>query len=96
MRNKQKYIYAMQCNDFVKFGMSHRPEFRIKELQIGNPYKIILLLAVPYNSCHLIEKQIHHYFDGKRETGEWFRVDDAIRDFVKYLKNIEYELINRK
>jgi hypothetical protein len=83
----------MQCNEYVKFGISKNPEYRIKELQTGNPYKIKLLLKLEYDDYYGIENNIHRYFDKKREIGEWFLIDKDIKDFVKYLKNIEYELL---
>lgn len=75
--------------------MSYRPEYRIKELQTGNPYKIVLLLKVSCDDCRNIESEVHRYFGDNRESGEWFKVDDTITTFVKYLKHIEYEMIGR-
>ena len=80
----------MQCKEFVKFGISNDPFSRIRELQTGNPYKIHLLLSVDYEYCQETERTIHKYFDSKRGIGEWFKIDDEITKFVKYMKNIEY------
>ncbi len=90
MSVNKKYIYVMQCKNYVKFGYSQNPNSRIKELQTGNPFKIHLLLKVNYNCVSSIEKEIHRYFKEKRERGEWFKIDEEVKDFVKYLKNIEY------
>ena len=90
-----KYLYAMQCKEYVKFGVSKNPLARIKELQTGNPFEIKLLLRVEYENFYQIEKQIHEYFDTKRGLGEWFLIDYDIKSFVKYLKNIEYETCGR-
>jgi len=90
MSTDKKYIYVMQCKEYVKFGVSRSPEIRIKELQTGNPFKITLLLQVLYDNHFNIEKTIHNYFNDNRKIGEWFIIDDKIKNFVKYLKNIEY------
>lgn len=95
MSDNKKYIYVMQCKNFVKFGVSNNPAVRIKELQTGNPFKISLLLSIVYDDSFSIEKRIHKYFNEKRESGEWFLIDKKIKDFVKYLKNIEYEMSKR-
>ena len=87
---KINYLYVMQCNEYVKFGVSMHPVTRIKDLQTGNPYKIKLLLELDYKHTYGIEKNIHRYFDKKRGLGEWFKIDKEITNFVKYLKNIEY------
>ena len=82
----------MQCKEYIKIGVSQRPEQRIKDLQIGNPFKIILLLKIIYDDCYGIEKKLHNYFDKNNVSGEWFSIDKDIKDLVKYLKNIEYEM----
>jgi len=86
-----RYLYVMQCKEYVKFGISKNPNSRIKELQTGNPYKINLLLKINYSDCFDIENNVHSYFDKKRGLGEWFLIDKEIKNFVKYLKNTEYE-----
>lgn len=95
MKKDKKYLYVLQCNEYVKFGISSNPKYRVSSLQTGNPYKINLLLAIIYKDCFEIEKNIHKYYDEKRERGEWFFIDEEIKSFVKYLKNIEYEAKRR-
>lgn len=85
----------MQCKDYVKFGVSLNPKVRVKELQTGNPFKINLLLSVKYEDHFGTEKKVHKYFEDKKESGEWFLIDDEVKGFVKYLKNVEYELSKR-
>ena len=92
---RTNYLYAIQCKNYIKFGVSYRPEERIKELQTGNPYKLSLLLKLEYENHFETEKIIHKYSHKNHELGEWFSVDDDLRNFVKYLKNIEYELSKR-
>lgn len=82
----------MQCKEYVKFGASNDPEERVKALQTGNPFQITLLLKLKYGGTFNIESSIHKYFGENREIGEWFVIDNKVKDFVKYLKNIEYNL----
>jgi len=92
MSLNDKYMYVMQCKEFVKFGISQNPNQRIKELQTGNPFKITLLLSINYGYGYDIETNTHNYFKDKQEIGEWFKIDEEIKSFVKYLKHIEYNI----
>lgn len=92
---KQEYLYGMQCKDYIKFGVSNNPVDRCKTLQTGNPFKITLLFQVPYSDSSSTEKDVHKYFKNIRGIGEWFKIDENIKSFVKYLKNIEYEVSKR-
>jgi len=90
MATKER-IYIMQCNDYIKIGVSENPWVRIKSLQTGNPYKIDLLLSFKTKNAYSEEKRFHNYFDSKKSIGEWFKIDDDIKHFVKNLKIIEYK-----
>jgi hypothetical protein len=92
---KQEYLYGMQCKDYIKFGVSNNPIDRRNALQTGNPFQITLLFCVPYNDSYGTEKDVHRYFKDIRGKGEWFKIDENIKNFVKYLKNIEYEVSKR-
>lgn len=94
-KSQEKYIYVMQCKQYVKFGVSMTPDARIKELQTGNLFEIKLMLKLKYEDHYQIENRIHKYFNKQRGIGEWFLIDEDIKKFVKYLKNIEWELSKR-
>jgi hypothetical protein len=89
-KDAKQFLYVMQCKDFIKIGVSKHPEQRIRDLQIGNPFRITLLLKVKYDNSFQIEQTLHKYFNNKNETGEWFSIDETVKNLVKYLKNIEY------
>lgn len=88
---KNKKLYVMQCNNFIKIGVSDNPERRIKDLQTGNPYEIKLLLAIDDYDAYGLENQFHKYFKNINSIGEWFEVDENVKYFVKYLKIREYK-----
>lgn len=72
---KQK-IYIIQCNEYVKIGVSNGvTDRRIRELQSGNPYKIILLNTfVPIIDAYKYEQQLHKRYKEYRVRGEWFEL----------------------
>lgn len=89
MNNKKLYI--MQCNNYIKIGVSSYPEKRIKDLQTGNPYEIKLLLAINSDDAYQLENQFHKYFKNINSGGEWFEINEDVKNFVKYLKIKEYK-----
>jgi predicted GIY-YIG superfamily endonuclease len=89
MSRKDK-LYIMQCNNYIKIGVSKNPERRIKSLQTGNPYKIKLILAIEDSAAYDLEYQFHKYYEKEKSVGEWFEINDNIRNFVKNLKIKEY------
>ena len=72
--------YFIGCGEFVKIGFSINPYARLKELQTGCPLEMAMLGIV--SSEKFGEKYLHKLFDGFRERGEWFRIDDKIQDFI--------------
>lgn len=48
MNDTQKhFVYFIESGDFIKIGHSKDPEFRRKEMQGGNPIKLIGLGKIP-------------------------------------------------
>ena len=89
-RENYMYLYIMGAGDYIKIGTSKYPEKRLKQIQTGNPNKIVLEDTALYdwNSAHKIEKIIHTIFSGYAVTGptktEWFQ-----RKILQYLLPLE-------
>lgn len=74
-----RYIYLLQC-DFIdkplyKIGISKNVERRVKQLQTGNPYKIIVLKKFKTPYAFKIEAALHREYKIDNVKGEWFDID---------------------
>lgn len=78
------YVYAIgNETGAVKIGFSLNPKSRLPFLRTGHPGKLTLLGFVP--AFRSQEAEIHALLSRWRITGEWFRLEGAVRDFVKML-----------
>lgn len=71
-------VYFMECKGFVKIGKANHPEGRLEALQTGNPFEISILLTIDAD-----EKQMHKMFASCHHSGEWFRREGALNNFLK-------------
>ena len=78
-------VYVIQCaideRGPVKIGHAADPEWRLANLQSGNPWPLVLLAASPQLSKTAaidIEEQLHEEFQHLRIRGEWFRWSEEI------------------
>lgn len=59
----------------VKVGKSGNPAGRIKDLQVGSPFRLKLLFSIPagsQNRAGKMERWFHRKFHLFRLHGEWF------------------------
>jgi hypothetical protein len=82
------YFIASGNNGPVKIGFAVNPDQRIKDLQTGNPCKLILIgrISEVYQPV-VIERFLHERFSKSWIRGEWFertaelmRLIEACRD----------------
>lgn len=66
----------------VKIGYSDDPHARIRDLQVGCPYKLKLIGTRPGSRKE--EKSLHSLFYNHRLHGEWYQGHEEVLDFVKY------------
>ena len=80
------YVYAIQCADRVKFGVSKSPFVRLSDLQVANVDKCDLRMVVDCGeqfSRKGVERAIHLLLNSARINGEWFSSDrPAVRCFT--------------
>jgi hypothetical protein len=72
-----EYLYLIQCNEFVKIGISYDVEERLSALQTGNPYPLAILDSFEFADAGYIEGILHRKFADARVQGEWFRLTNA-------------------
>lgn len=83
------FVYFLKIEarpEMMKIGMAADVQQRIKELQTGSPYKLLLLGALKCKSrAHAasIENQAHWIFRKRRVQGEWFRYTDEVPPYVR-------------
>lgn len=82
-------IYFIQsgAKKFIKIGYTKNIDRRIKELQTGNPEKLILLGTLP--GGFEFEKGLHDLYKYYRirPDSEWFRIYGKLKPLVQLLKN---------
>jgi hypothetical protein len=79
-----EYIYLIRCNEFVKIGISSDIEYRLSNLQVGNPYQLQLLHKIECEKASLVEGLLHSRFSRSYERGEWFiMTDEDVEEAVK-------------
>tara|TARA_R110002096_G_scaffold392788_1_gene587786 strand:+ start:406 stop:1029 length:624 start_codon:yes stop_codon:yes gene_type:complete len=80
------YLYAIQQGHAgpVKFGISMHPADRLKRLQVGNPYRLRLLVSVPGGRDR--ERAVHAALSGYRASGEWFHPVADVLAVVETMK----------
>lgn len=99
-----KYVYLVNIEgtSVYKIGFTKQsPEKRLKNLQTGNPYKMVLVDSYKSNIAPNIESVIHNFFrhkknnpeEGLKLLGEWFMLDKIdIESFQPTCKMIESNL----
>jgi len=77
MASQAGYIYAIGAvgTSYVKIGSARDVEKRRKQLQIGQPFHLQTLAAIPVTSAlRHIEKQVHAFLEAEQQRGEWFEI----------------------
>ncbi|MBI5957897.1 MAG: GIY-YIG nuclease family protein [Chloroflexi bacterium] len=78
MEQKSKppaFVYFFDQKAHVKIGISSDPHKRLAQLQVGNPYPINFLGAIPFpdlETARKAEKALHEHFQQAQIGGEWF------------------------
>jgi len=76
------YVYvigSMEHFNYVKIGISRKlpHEFRLRELQTGNPFLLQVWGIFPVSQIHILkcEKFIHEKIKDSRHRSEWFEIN---------------------
>lgn len=71
------YVYLITehpFSNFVKIGFAVNPQQRVRELQTGNPHKLVVMHTANYIDYQSIETLLHEICNEFRVQGEWFKV----------------------
>jgi hypothetical protein len=67
----------------VKFGVSQDPKKRLKDMQVGSPYPIVIIGFMPANRG--LELLVHRYLNCFRLYGEWFRRSEKTNGIIELI-----------
>ena len=73
-------VYAIQCGEFVKVGMTKNLKQRFKQFEDTNPHELRLLIyrSVPFWYRTEFEQVVHKALETYRFRREWYRVSPEI------------------
>lgn len=73
---KRGILYAIQCNEFCKLGMTTEFDRRLKNLEAGTPYDIAVVgkKTVQFAGLAYSEAWMHKKHADRRVKNEWFRL----------------------
>jgi hypothetical protein len=71
------FISEEQFNNKVKIGISKNPEKRLKQLQTGNPNKLVIIHTIQSPDYKLLERTLHDICGDLRLVGEWFELSES-------------------
>ncbi len=83
------YVYFIADDDAIKIGYSLCPEGRLADIQ-ANTSRPLRLLAKVCGSMD-DERRLHDHFAEYRIKGEWFRLNDRLKDMLRQID--EYGLL---
>ena len=82
------YVYLIFDGELYKIGVTRGSiDKRIKKLQTGNPYNIILIDSYQTNFPFQIEKMLHARFVNEKVNNEWFNL--SLEDVNNFQKECE-------
>ncbi len=73
-------VYFVGSTDHIKIGVAKDIAKRLRDLQVSHPTKLKLLLWEEGRAAR--EKELHRLFSQYRESGEWFRFEGGLRDYI--------------
>ena len=88
------YFIQGKITKLIKIGRVDRVAknpvaLRIKELQVGSPDELVVLLCIPeWNKKE--ESFLHKKFAHLRVHGEWFKLEQELLDFITKSTEIEW------
>lgn len=75
-------VYFVLAPDagMVKIGKTSDLKKRLASLRTMSPVSLDLICVIRYDEY--LERRIHDHFKPQRDHGEWFKYDDALREFI--------------
>lgn len=79
MEGKRGILYAIQCQNYCKLGMTTNIEKRFKSIENGMPFDVTLVSkrTVQFAGLAYAEAWMHKQFWEFRAKNEWFKIEPA-------------------
>lgn len=85
----------------IKIGKADNTTERMKELQVGNPFRLHQILNIMVDSqetAYNMESALHRHFKNYQMEGEWFRerpvMDEISKEWV-HIEKYRFKGLNR-
>jgi hypothetical protein len=87
-KNKMRQvIYILESGGYVKIGKTRDLEYRVKQLQVGNPIEIRVLCAAEVPDAASVEREVLDAARMCHERGEWhFVTVGELADLIDLIK----------
>jgi hypothetical protein len=83
------YFILNQGSNAIKIGRARNVDRRMKSLQTSSPAKLELIKSISVQGKYEaqdLELSLHKQFDDLRITGEWFRAEPGLIDYINQLR----------
>lgn len=80
---KHRWVYIIQCGEFIKIGIAEDVSKRLATLQTGSPHKLTLLRKFKSSNAERVEQELHEKLGKHHHRNEWFRLDDVVKAWVE-------------
>lgn len=83
--SKLRWLYAIGCGEFVKFGIALDMKKRMANYDCHNPFPVVVIgsLLAPAD----LEKRIHAVLKRDWHKGEWFKASDDVLEVAAAIKS---------
>lgn len=71
------FVYGFQCGDFIKIGRAADVGQRLRDLRLGNPLLIKIVLRRRHPRAALVEQLMHRVLREEALGREWFKITPA-------------------
>lgn len=82
MPASQVYFVLARSAELVKIGYAKDAWARLSSMQVGSPDELLLFGVIDTYLPRQLEQDLHERFAAERVRGEWFRMTDALFDYV--------------
>lgn len=65
-------VYVVECEGHYKIGMALDPYSRIREMQVGCPFPLKLMMTIAHANAKTLESKLHQLYRRHRVRGEWY------------------------
>jgi hypothetical protein len=84
------FVYLILAeNGLYKIGKAKDVSSRLRPFSVTFPMKFSLVHSFHSDNYSLAEAKLHDEFDGKRDVGEWFRLDSKDVEYIVSIKDGE-------